>query len=584
VSANEELLDAQIRHSIYVQRFGGSQINRFIALLNRADGELVDVINTRIARIAERGYDTGPDTTKRLEKVLASIRELNIEAYGEAGRELTKTLAEFAVYERDWNIAQIEQPLPVAVNVIQPAAELVTAAALKRPFQGRLLKEWLSGVEEARAVRVRDAIRLGLVEGEPIDKMVRRIRGTRAAGYQDGLLEIDRRGAAAMVRTAVNHTSNAARNEVMDANESLIKAVRWVATLDGRTTPICQSRDGKLFPVKSGPRPPAHIGCRSTTVPVLKSFRDLGIDVDDAPAGTRASLNGQVPADLTYEQWLRKQPGEFQDEVLGKAKGALFRTGKVSLDRFVDGSGKELSLKQLQKAEPVGFTKAGLNNPIRPPRGQPQDAIARFLASPSAQQKLVQEFAGQTYTETVELVRSVKAAEGWTSGDQSLAAVRIYTGPQYKKINAEARRGDEGALKARQFTALTSSALPGMEQYAGPIWRSPTKTPENAEKWWSSAVIGELLDTGKSLQSFSAVAGEAAKFSESADVLFKVSTPKTGASVSKISFYPKEAEVLLPPGLAYRVVSKGVESVDRPGFGERLYRIIELEIVDVDKG
>lgn len=360
MSANEELLDAQIRHAIYLQRFGGGQVNRFIALLNRADSDLVDIIKTRVAKIAERGYDTGPSTTRRLNAVLDAIRELNAEAYAAAGKQLTADLVDFVVYERDWHIAQIEQPLPVAVQVIQPTAEIVTAAALKRPFQGRLLKEWLSGVEEARAIRVRDAIRLGLVEGETIDQMVRRIRGTRAASYQDGLLEIDRRGAAAMVRTAVNHTSNAARQAVFEDNESLIKGIRWVSTLDARTTPVCQARDGKLYPVSNGPRPPAHIGCRSTTVSVLKSYRDLGLNVDDAPPGMRASLNGQVPADLTYGDWLRKQPTEFQDDVLGPSKGKLFRQGGLPIDRFVDRAGRELTLAELRVADPAAFRRAGL--------------------------------------------------------------------------------------------------------------------------------------------------------------------------------------------------------------------------------
>jgi SPP1 gp7 family putative phage head morphogenesis protein len=360
VTANEALLDAQVRHAIYVQRFGGGQVNRFIALLNRADADVVDIIKVRVAKIAERGYDTGPATTKRLNAVLDAIREVTAQAYADAGKELTAQLTDFVIYERDWQIAQIEQPLPVAVQVIQPTAEVVTAAALKRPFQGRLLKEWLAGVEEAKAARVRDAIRLGLVEGETIDQMVRRIRGTRPRQYQDGLLEIDRRGAAAMVRTAVNHTSNAARDSVFAANDFLLNGVRWVSTLDARTTPICQARDGKVYPTNSGPRPPAHIGCRSATVAALKSWRELGLNIDDVPAPTRASLNGQVPGDLTYGEWLKRQPAAFQDDVLGTSKGKLFRLGELPVDRFVDRAGRELTLAELRVKEPAAFRRAGL--------------------------------------------------------------------------------------------------------------------------------------------------------------------------------------------------------------------------------
>ena len=55
---------------------------------------------------------------------------------------------------------------------------------------------------------------------------------------------------------------------------------------------------------------------------------------------------GTVPVTITYEQWLRRQPADFQDEVLGKKKGDKFRAG-ASVDRFVDRQGNTLTLKQL---------------------------------------------------------------------------------------------------------------------------------------------------------------------------------------------------------------------------------------------
>lgn len=360
MTANEAILDRNIRHAIYLQRFGGGLVARFIGLLNRTDADLVDLLQKRLAKLLDRGFDTGPATTKRLNDVLDEVRALNVDAYKVAGRELTDQLKAFAEYERNWHVETLKTELPVALTVTTPALPLVQAAVLKRPFQGRLLSEWLDGVEAAKAARIRDSIRIGLVEGQTIDQMVRSIRGTRASGYQDGLLEIDRRGAQALVRTAVNHTSNAARDIVFQENDDLIKGVKWVATLDARTTPICQARDGKVFPLTSGPRPPAHIGCRSTVTPVLKSWKELGLNLGDAPEGTRASLDGQVPGDLTYGEWLKKQPAAFQDEVLGPARGKLLRQGGLTVDRFVDRAGHEITLDELRKLQPEAFARAGL--------------------------------------------------------------------------------------------------------------------------------------------------------------------------------------------------------------------------------
>lgn len=123
---------------------------------------------------------------------------------------------------------------------------------------------------------------------------------------------------------------------------------------------VCRARDGKVYPLDSGPRPPAHPNCRSSTVPVLKSWKEMGINLKEAPEGTRSSMNGQVPADLTYQEWLKNQSADFQDDVLGVTKGKLFRNGGLSLDRFVDRAGKELTLDQLMKREAEAWQKAGL--------------------------------------------------------------------------------------------------------------------------------------------------------------------------------------------------------------------------------
>lgn len=92
--------------------------------------------------------------------------------------------------------------------------------------------------------------------------------------------------------------------------------------------------------------------CRSTTVPVLKSWKQLGINLKEAPAGTRASMNGQVPAKLNYLQWLKSQSVSTQNEALGVGRAKMFRSGKLTIDKFRARSGKGLlTLAQLRAKE-----------------------------------------------------------------------------------------------------------------------------------------------------------------------------------------------------------------------------------------
>jgi hypothetical protein len=80
---------------------------------------------------------------------------------------------------------------------------------------------------------------------------------------------------------------------------------------------------------------------------VLKSWKELGIPADEMSPGTRASMDGQVPADTTYAEWFAKQSAERQDEILGPVRAKLYREGRVSFDRFYDDKGRFLTLDQL---------------------------------------------------------------------------------------------------------------------------------------------------------------------------------------------------------------------------------------------
>lgn len=359
-TANEKLLDETIGHAVNLSRYSNGVVRRIIALLNRSDKDLFAQLTAALERLPPESF-----TVQRLDRLLVEVNRLNAQAYAAAGEELDRALLELAGYEAQHQHRMIASVLPAqvaeALTLTSVTAGQAYAAAASRPFQGKLLKEALGGIEAAKAVRIRDAIRMGFVEGETVQQMVRRLRGTRALNYTDGLLAIDRRGAEALVRTAVNHTANFAGQAVFDANRDIVQEVIWVSTLDGRTSSVCQARDGDVFPVDKGPRPPAHFNCRSRMAPVLVSaWEALGLSRDEIDEGSRSSMDGQIPASTTFQQWLKDKPAEFQDEVLGSTKGRLFRSGGMSLDRFVDSKGRSYNIDELRKRDAAAFKRAGL--------------------------------------------------------------------------------------------------------------------------------------------------------------------------------------------------------------------------------
>lgn len=357
LSVNAQVYNAAVRHAIFLERLKTQEARQIIGFLNKnVYPDIVARIEARLSRIASRGHDVGPSTMKGLRDTFSAIRGIIDAGMDESRTAVTGMLVEAAKVEAASQAAIVNRALPSViaeggVAFAVPSSSLLRAIVRERPFEGRLLKDWFKGLAASTQTKVQTALNVGLVQGESVPDLVRRIRGTAANNFTDGVIQASRREVEAVVRTAVNHVVTQAREVTYEENGELIKGVQFVATLDSRTTPQCRALDGKVFPVGEGPRPPIHFNCRSTTVPVLKSWKELGFDIKDVDPAGRASMNGVVPASTTYGEWLRSQSREIQDETLGPERAKLFRSGQVTIDRFVDDRNRPLTLDQIRARE-----------------------------------------------------------------------------------------------------------------------------------------------------------------------------------------------------------------------------------------
>ncbi len=226
-------------------------------------------------------------------------------------------------------------------------------------MQGRLLKDWANGLRDGRLQRIKDTIALGFTEGRTVAQIVRDLMGTKTNGYADGLLNTDRRHVEAIARTSLSHTAQTVRTRFYDANASILGNLIWVSTLDGRTSQDCRARDQHQYtqahapvehalPWLSGPGR-LHWQCRSSSIALLRGQKSL--------TGTRSSADGYVDVKTSYADWLKQQPAEIQDEVLGKARGEMYRAGGMEIKEFENDRGKLLSLKALRERELGGSGK-----------------------------------------------------------------------------------------------------------------------------------------------------------------------------------------------------------------------------------
>lgn len=353
-------LDAVIRHSVALQHLSNGQVRRLMAVLNKADAEIF----ARLLELLDR-LPAGSATGDYLWELMASIRQLNAAAYQQLDVVLTASLKELASVEAGFQYSlYASQKAPVAAIT----AEQAWAAAYSRPFAGRLLREALVELGEVRAKRIRDAVRMGFLTGKTVAQIVRDIRGTRAKGFADGFVEVDRRSLEAIVDTAVKHTAASVRERFFEANKDVLGHQIVVATLDSKTSEICRVRSGLRYTVGERPKPVGHKvpwcnqygcgpgrwhwRCRSVAIALLPGQTKL--------FGTRASADGPVDANMSYSDWLRSQSASVQDEVLGPTRGQLFRAGKFEVTRFANDKGRWLSISELRARDASMFKAAGL--------------------------------------------------------------------------------------------------------------------------------------------------------------------------------------------------------------------------------
>lgn len=377
-SINDTLFDAANRHQTFLIRFGGSSARGILKLLAQAEADAVKILEARVTRLgplARQAAGRGGVTSRRLNALIKALRAQSNDLRIALSGALKTDLQDLANLEISLVDRRLNEAIGIDMGNLRPAPEKLRALISGGQMRGRTIKQWFKKLTVERLGRLESAIRLGVVEGDTAPQIARRYRQLTGA---------TRRAAEALVRTSVNHVGNQARELMYEANADIINLLRWTATLDDRTSLICSARDGRTYKINEGPRPPAHVSCRSLMTPVTKSWNELAgenalkpgrgatnIDrlfeknlaakgfsakeIQKIKARTRSSMNGQVPEGLTYQEWLKRQPATFQDEVLGSAKGKLFRQGGVKLDKFVDiRTGRPFTLEELAKKEGLG--------------------------------------------------------------------------------------------------------------------------------------------------------------------------------------------------------------------------------------
>ena len=394
---------AFFRNAIDLNRYSNSVARRLINAYN-------DIIIDAVDQLRTIDELTAPVKATRLRAILAQLKDSLAGWAGDSTEITAAELQGIAQLQSEFVTDQLRRALPATerniVNTVEISPQFAQSVVTTDPTQinvvalsddlyksvygadalarqagtgmfnltaakgatitlpnGRVVEKAFRGIAVDQAERFSQVVRNGLLTGEPTPAIARRLKGSLRFGEEaKSVRELIAAGGeatavannqvTALVRTSINQVANTASQQVYEANQDITKQYRYVATLDSRTSAICRALDGREFDYGTGPTPPQHFNCRSTTVPII-DYKGLGFS--PPPEGKRAAAGGMVPAGTSYGEWLASQPRSEQEAILGKSRVPYFDAlrrkygDRDAMARFVKDDGSELTLAELRK-------------------------------------------------------------------------------------------------------------------------------------------------------------------------------------------------------------------------------------------
>jgi SPP1 gp7 family putative phage head morphogenesis protein len=304
-----ELLDAVIRHQIYIEGLKRNQ-NAGLAL------KLAQMNTELKAEFGRLEFKSLGDMTKRaLMQFLARLKKLADGVFNAWLNETIEWLQRYISIDREM--------LPRIFAAVSNKDESdfedakddagIWALATNNPMaaNGIAMLAFMKGYAFLGSSRIVQVVNMSYANKLSPDEAVKSIIGSKERRYNDGLIATLNRQGASVTNTVIQHT--AAQTSSSVARAAWLQYL-WISVLDNATTDICRSRNGHVWRYGEGPLPPAHVGCRSSTMP----------------------FDGTGPITMpTFTMWANGQPREFVNDAFDGEPGSKYEGSKaVNLDGF----------------------------------------------------------------------------------------------------------------------------------------------------------------------------------------------------------------------------------------------------------
>jgi len=343
--------------------------HRLIGVVNGIDEEIaktlegaLEKVSGNIAVLASKADQTESLVRKKkyLERQRKEIQKVLNEIYVDIGKTIEGKTVELGQAVPEIIADMVKNTLEIELSVPSLSKDRVKAWFESSQVEGLNPKRWLTKLSDNATNRIIKETRESLILHESYAQTAKRISNA---------LNISRRSASGIAHNALHGAWQWAEREMYLENED-IQEMRFVAQIDRKTTPLCISLDGEVFPIKIAPLPPLHFKCRSMLSPLFEKGERLtgkriarldteGRTVKHRDGTTSTKFEKRrvqfVPKSMTHSGWVQSlvesanpKDVSFAREMLGKTRFDLVKAGKFKVEKLYYG-GKIKTIKELKR-------------------------------------------------------------------------------------------------------------------------------------------------------------------------------------------------------------------------------------------
>jgi len=310
-STADKIFDDVLNSQINVLRLSETeQIKAEKLLVNVREQILRELVNNDPLAVKRTAWQRA-----RLEKIYKQVDNILKESFNNQGESIQGALTDTGEYVAKDTIDTVNKAIGIDVMGYDLSTKRIQSIVSESMIEGKLMSTWWNDLPKDFTKRFKDVInnilkdfQMGMLQGQALGSMI------TALAPQGALMGYTRRNIEAMIRTSFMQVAADVRQDVYKQNKDILTGIKWVSTLDRRTTPLCRALDGTIWDMDKNTikgtmpyhTPPAHWNCFiDHGVPIFTSKgskRIIDIVVGDRVLTHRGRFRKVTELFRTYKQ------------------------------------------------------------------------------------------------------------------------------------------------------------------------------------------------------------------------------------------------------------------------------------------